>query len=210
MRGYAETLNDGVITDSAVIEDMYQRMLSECQGMERLVGDLFILSKMQNPDFVIEKEPVSLMQVFGDINRSARMIGKEKNIKFVSEFPEEDPCLMLGDYGRLRQMFMVIIDNAVKFSDENGEISIKIWKDNGRLHVSISDNGVGISDEELPYIFEKFYKSKLRQNAKGSGLGLMIAREIAEKHGGKISVESQQNKGTTFYFSFDKIDPEVL
>lgn len=206
MRGYAETLNDGVITDTAVIEDMYQRMLSECQGMERLVGDLFILSKMQNPDFEIEKEPVSLMQVFGDINRSARMIGKEKNIKFVSKFPEEDPCLMLGDYGRLRQMFMVIIDNAVKFSDENGEISIKIWKDNGRLHVSISDNGVGISDEELPYIFEKFYKSKLKQNEKGTGLGLMIAKQIALRHNGDIKVESQKGAGTTFYFEFEECE----
>lgn len=204
IRGYAETLNDGVITDAAAVEDMYQRMLTECRGMERLVGDLFILSKMQNPDFQVEKEPVSLMQIFGDINRSASVIGREKNIKFVENFPEDDPCMMLGDYLRLRQMFLVIIDNAVKFSYENGVITTSIRKENEKLYISIADNGVGISKEELPYIFEKFYKSKLKQNEKGTGLGLMIARQIALKHGGELTVQSEKEHGTTFSFVFDE------
>ena len=204
IRGYAETLNDGVITGTDAIEDLYQRMLSECQGMERLVGDLFILSKMQNPDFQVEKEPVSLMQVFGDIGRSSKVIGKEKNIQFKSSFPENDPCMVLGDYVRLRQMFLIIIDNAVKFSHENGAITTEIYKSNEKLYISIEDEGVGISKEELPFIFEKFYKSKLKQNEKGTGLGLMIARQIALKHDGTVSVQSEKGKGTKFTFVFDE------
>lgn len=204
IRGYAETLNDGVITDEHAIEDMYQRMLSECKGMERLVGDLFILSKMQNPDFQVEKEPVSLMQIFDDINRSANVIGKEKNIQFIEEMPEDDPCMMLGDYIRLRQMFLIIIDNAVKFSHNDGKITTKIVKEDEKLYISIADEGVGISKEELPYIFEKFYKSKLKQNEKGTGLGLMIAKQISLKHGGELAVDSEQGKGTTFLFVFDE------
>lgn len=203
LRGYAETLNDGVITNHEFITDVYQRMLLECQGMERLVGDLFILSKMQNPDFKIEKEPVSILQIFGDIVRNARVIGKEKKIAIIEDFPD-DPCMMLGDYVRLRQMFMVIVDNAIKFSNEGGRIYIDVKNENARLHIDIIDEGVGISEEEIPYIFEKFYKSKLKQNEKGTGLGLMIAKQIALKHNGDIKVQSIKDVGTTFSFEFDE------
>lgn len=206
LRGYAETLNDGIVTDEHGISEMYQRMLSECQSMERLVGDLFILSKMQNPDFEIEKEPVSLIQIFSDVTRSAKVIAAEKDIKIEEDFPDSDPCIMLGDYIRLRQMFMVIIDNAVKFSQNGGivELHIKKVSESHMFYIDIKDYGVGISREELPFIFEKFYKSKLRQNASGTGLGLMIAKQIALRHGGNLSVESEEGKGTTFSFSFEE------
>ncbi|MCI5587605.1 MAG: HAMP domain-containing histidine kinase [Lachnospiraceae bacterium] len=203
LRGYAETLNDGVITDHEFITDVYQRMLLECQGMERLVGDLFILSKMQNPDFKIDKEPVSVLQIFGDIVRNARVMGKEKRISIIEDFPD-DPCMMLGDYVRLRQMFMVIVDNAIKFSHEDGRIYIEVKKENSKLYISIRDEGIGISKEDIPYIFEKFYKSKLKQNEKGTGLGLMIAKQIALKHDGEIKVDSKEGVGTTFSFEFDE------
>lgn len=114
---------------------------------------------------------------------------------------EENPCMILGDYERLRQMFMIIIDNAVKFSSQDGEVIVCIGKDD-RINVSIEDFGVGISKEALPYIFEKFYKSKLKQNQKGTGLGLMIAKQIAMRHGSDIKVQSEPGKGTKFSFSF--------
>lgn len=204
LRGYTETLNDGIIEEKSQVEDLYQRMLQECQGMERLVEDLFILSKMQNPDFQIEKEPVSLCQIFSDVMRSGRIMGKEKGIHIDITMPPEDPCLIMGDYGRLRQMFMVIIDNAIKFSKENGKIIITVREQEDTYHISIQDFGVGISQERLPYIFEKFYTSKMRQNEKGTGLGLMIAKQIALRHGGDISVESKVGEGTTFSFAFAK------
>ncbi len=205
IRGYTETLSDGVIKDHDKVEEMYGRMLLECRGMERLVEDLFILSKMQNPDFQIEMEPVSLKQIFDDIRRSVYELGKEKKIQWKLEMPkEEDPCLILGDYGRLRQMFFVILDNAIKFSQENGVIEIQVIKEDEHFQVCIRDHGVGIKSEELPYIFEKFYTSKMRQNTKGTGLGLMIARGIALKHGSDIRVESKENEGSAFYFVFDE------
>lgn len=206
MRGYAETLNDGVVSDKKTVSDVYQKMLSECRGMERLVGDLFILSKMQNPDFHIEKEPVSVRQIFGDVIRGAREIGKSKNITITQKLSvdEEDPCLLLGDYERLRQMFMIIIDNAVKFSHQDGEIIVYIGKEKRKIQVYIQDFGIGISEEAQQYIFEKFYKSKLKQNQKGSGLGLMIAKQIALRHGSDIKVESELEKGTKFSFEFEE------
>ena len=204
VRGYTESLVDGVVSDEERRQQYYARMLSECQSMERLVGDLLLLSKMQNPDFLVEKEPVTLQQVFYDLRRSAKAIAEEKNIEIVVKQPEE-PCVMMADYVRLRQMFVVIVDNAIKFSRENSNIYISMECEEN-IRVSIRDEGVGISEEELPYIFEKFYKSKLRQNAKGSGLGLAIARQICLKHDGTIRVESTVGKGTTFIFNFPKLE----
>ncbi len=204
VRGYTESLVDGVVSDEERRQQYYNRMLSECQSMERLVGDLLLLSKMQNPDFQIEKEPVTLQQVFYDIKRTAWAIADERNIAIVVNQPEE-PCLMMADYVRLRQMFVFIVDNAIKFSKDGASIYINI-EENENIRVSIRDEGVGITEEELPYIFEKFYKSKLRQNAKGSGLGLAIARQICLKHDGTIQVESKVGEGTTFTFTFPKME----
>ncbi|MBP3576704.1 MAG: HAMP domain-containing protein, partial [Lachnospiraceae bacterium] len=204
VRGYTESLVDGVVSDEERRQQYYNRMLSECQSMERLVGDLLLLSKMQNPDFQVEKEPVNLQQVFYDIRRTAWAIADERNIEIVVNQPEE-PCVMMADYVRLRQMFVVIVDNAIKFSQDNSSIYITMEADEA-IRVSIRDEGVGISEEELPYIFEKFYKSKLRQNAKGSGLGLAIARQICLKHDGKIDIKSVVGEGTTFTFTFPKMN----
>ncbi len=204
VRGYTESLVDGVVSDEERRQQYYARMLSECQSMERLVGDLLLLSKMQNPDFLVEKEPVTLQQVFNDLKRSAGAIAAEKNINIIVSQPNT-PCLMMADYVRLRQMFVVIVDNAIKFSHENSSIYITLETDEN-IRVSIRDEGVGISNEELPNIFEKFYKSKLRQNAKGSGLGLAIAKQICLKHNGTIQVESSVGEGTTFTFSFPKME----
>lgn len=201
MRAYTESLVDGVVTDPDKIKQYYQRMNAESIAMERLVGDLLTLSKMQNPDFVIEKEPVNLKQVFNDLVRTAGTMAEEKKIKIDLKMCS-DPCIMMGDYERLRQMFLVIIDNAIKFSDNEGTVHIRLECDS-KIYATISDEGIGISPEEIPFIFDKFYRSKLRQNAKGSGLGLAIAKNICIKHDGQISVESEKGKGTTFRFTFE-------
>lgn len=208
VRAYVETLYDKVVTDEDKVNQYYERILHECSSMQRLVGDLLLLSKMQNPDFEVEKEPVNIIQIFEDIIRSASAISEEKHITIDKE-NNTDCCLMLGDYDRLRQMFMIILDNAIKFSKEDSKIHIKV-EQKEKIFISIRDYGVGISKEELPYIFDKFYRSKLRQNAKGSGLGLAIAREITYKHDGKIEVESELGKGTEFKFWFDYVTEEEL
>lgn len=200
IRAYTETLVDGVVQDKETVDAYYDRMLSECKSMERLVGDLMLVSKMQNPDFVIEREPVNLVQIFDDIIRSAGAIAAKKHITI--EVIKDGPMyMMLGDYDRLRQMFMVILDNAIKFSDENKKVHINLSKSE-RIIVSIRDEGIGIEQADLSNIFEKFYKSNLRHNASGTGLGLAIAKQIALKHDGTIEVESVLGQGSKFTFKF--------
>ncbi len=200
LRAYTETLVDGVVQEKEKVEQYYDRMLSECKTMERLVGDLLLLSKMQNPDFAIEKEPVNLVQIFDDIIRSAGTIAEKKNISI--EVVKDSPVLMMhGDYDRLRQMFMVILDNAIKFSNENKTVHINLSKKDNII-VSIRDEGIGIEPSDITNIFEKFYKTNLRQNASGTGLGLAIAKQIAIKHEGNIEVSSTPGVGSTFVFTF--------
>ncbi len=206
IRAYTETLIDGVVTEENKVNQYYDRMLAECKSMERLVGDLMLLSKMQNPDFAINIEPVNLVQVFDDIIRSASTIAEKKNIKI--EFLKDQPVIIiLGDYDRLRQMFMIILDNSIKFSDEYKTVHINLSKTD-KITVSIKDEGVGMDKDDLENIFEKFYKSNLRQNASGTGLGLSIAKQIAIKHNGYIEVESALGVGSTFTFQFPFIDTD--
>lgn len=202
MRGYSESLADGVISSEEKKLQYYQRMVNECQSMERLVGDLLTLSKVQNPHFTIEKEPVNLIQIFQDVLRSYKGILEQRQMKVHFDYQDE-VMLILGDYDRLRQLFLNIINNAMKFSEDGSNIWITVQRQE-QLIVSIRDEGVGIAKEELPNIFSKFYKSKLRQNAKGSGLGLVIAKYIVEKHGGRILAQSEVGKGTTFIIAFEE------
>ncbi|MEG1992328.1 MAG: ATP-binding protein, partial [Acetivibrio sp.] len=130
------------------------------------------------------------------------VIAGKKGITFSFQ-KDSDSVMMSGDYDRLRQLFIIIIDNAIKFSGENSTIYLKLC-DTNPLEVIIRDEGVGIAPEELPNIFDKFYKSKLRQNATGSGLGLVIAKQIVLKHEGEITVDSQPGEGTSFHFFFHK------
>jgi signal transduction histidine kinase len=206
IRAYTETLVDGVVQEKEKVDQYYDRMLSECKSMERLVGDLLTLSKMQNPDFAIEKEPVNLVQVFEDIIRSAGAIAEKKNIA-IKVMKDNPIAMILGDYDRLRQMFMVILDNAIKFSDENKAVHINL-SNSDKIKVSIRDEGIGIEPSDINYIFEKFYKSNLRHNASGTGLGLAIAKQIAMKHEGTIEVCSAPGEGTEFIFTFPAYEYE--
>ena len=206
VRATTECLNDGVVTDESRIGEYYERILRECRSMERLVADLLTLSKMQNPNFRVEKEPVNLLDIFEELIRSVSAISMEKDLHILMD-TDRDAYMMMGDYDRLRQMFLVIFDNAIKFSNEHSNIYVTL-RSGDELSVSIRDEGVGISQEELPFIFEKFYKSKLRQNAKGTGLGLVIAKYIAQKHDGRIEVHSQVGAGTEFVFYFCEISEE--
>ncbi|MCQ2496264.1 MAG: cell wall metabolism sensor histidine kinase WalK [Lachnospiraceae bacterium] len=209
VRAYTESLVDGVVTDEEKVSQYYARILAECKSMERLVGDLLTLSKMQNPAFKIEKEPVNLVHIFDEIVRSALALSNEKGIQIVMH-RESSVYMIMGDYDRLRQMFIVILDNAIKFSESGSSIYLTLTSEKRKIVCSIRDEGAGISDEELPNIFDKFYKSKLRQNAKGTGLGLPIAKYICLKHDGSIEVKSKVGEGTEFIFTFDEVFEEDL
>lgn len=197
IRGSLEALCDEVVTERSQVKNYLEQMLGESIFLERLVNDLLDLSRLQNTDFQIEMQELNLCDVLNDVVRSAKHMGQSKNIELKQE-QDTQMCLIYGDYGRLRQMLMIILDNAIKFSPKGGVVAIAL-KNNV---ITIGDKGVGIAEEDLPYIFDRFYKVKSAENKNGTGLGLAIAKQIADRHNIDLSVSSRQNEGTEFRFKF--------
>lgn len=199
LRGSLEALCDEVVTDPVQVKDYHQQMLEESIFLQRLVNDLLDLSRLQNTDFHIEMQEIDLCSLLSDAIRSARQMAHNKNIEIFLE-QDKQTQMVHGDYGRLRQMFLIILDNAVKFSKQ-GEIVAVSLKGNT---VSIRDHGIGIHDEDLPHVFDRFYKVNSEENKSGSGLGLAIAKQIADRHHISVSVSSKMSEGTEFQFQFNR------
>lgn len=200
LRGSLEALTEEIVTDPQKIKEYHQQMFIEATFLERLVGDLLDLSRLQNLDFQIEKAPVSLQEIIADTLRSARQLGQEKELTFETQL-ETAPLLFLGDYGRLRQMLLIVLDNAIKFSPVNGTLRIEFTQN----RLTISDQGEGIAAEDLPYIFDRFHKTYGENNKVGTGLGLAIARQIAERHQILLTAENRPTGGAQFIFDFSNL-----
>ena len=195
IRGSLEALSDGVVKEPEQVKEYHKQMLNESKSLERLVNDLLELSRLQNTDFRIKMQELNICDVLKDSVRSASNLARQKNINI--EFSlDRDVFITNGDYGRLRQMFLTVIDNAIKFSYENKSIYITL-KDN---RIIIKDEGIGISKEDLPYIFDRYYSVKSDENKTGTGLGLTIAKQIALRHNIELFAESRLNEGTSFVF----------
>ena len=171
-------------------------MLLEAKFLERLVGDLLDLARLQNTDFKIEISKLNLTDVINDVVRSAMQIANNKNITINKEI-ENNIYEINGDYERLRQMFLIILDNAIKFSKENSCIDVTL-KNN---QIIIRDYGEGIDEEHLPHIFDKFYKTYDKKNETGSGLGLAIANQIAKRHNIILEAKNADKGGAEFIFN---------
>lgn len=199
IRGSLEALCDDIVTDPVQVREYHLQMRNESLFLQRLVNDLLDLTKLQNSDFKMESEDLNLYEVLSDLERSSRALAKEKNIE-VHMHADKDLYVVNGDYGRLRQMFLVVLDNAIKFSPKQGQIMIQLTEN----QVTISDQGPGIAPQDIPYIFDRFYRVKSEDNKAGSGLGLAIAKQIADRHRIQVEVHSELGTGTTFHFVFPK------
>ena len=197
LRGSLEALRDGVVREPGMVRAYHEQMLSETQGLQRLVNDLMELARLQNTDFPIERTDIALDEVFKDALRSARQLAQEKNITITERLPAQ-AVPYSGDYARLRQMLLIVLDNAVKFSPKNS--TIYAIMDTAGL--SITDEGPGIAPEDLPHLFERFRQSPAAAGKGGSGLGLAIAKQIALRHDIGIALNSAPGKGTTVRFAW--------
>ena len=201
IRGSLEALRDGVVTEPADVAEFHEQMYNESLFLQRLINDLLDLSRLQNTDFPIEKEPLDLCAVVQDAVRGSRRLGLEKEITITAKLDKE-PYLLNGDYGRLRQMLMIFLHNSIKLSSEKSSIEVELAGNKLKL----SDHGCGMKAEDVPHAFDRFYKARNEQNKSGSGLGLAIAKQIALRHGMELSLESELGKGTTITV---QLPPEI-
>ena len=209
IRGSIEAICDGIISDPGQLKDYNEQILSDSIHLQRLVNDLIDLTKLQNTDFSIDKSTINLFEIINDAVRSMKQISTKKGVKinFSAENAiEENRYLFVGDYQRIRQMIIIVLDNAIKFSNENQKVDILLKKENKKYELKICDSGRGIDPENIGEIFNRYHKSNTEENKNGMGLGLAIAKEIALRHNIEIFVESEPNIKTIFTFLIPVIE----
>ncbi|MFV0381029.1 MAG: ATP-binding protein [Breznakia sp.] len=199
LRGSLEALKDGIVTDPEKIQDYYQQMLADSLHLERMINDLLELARLQNPDYAIHKEKINIIAVLHDALRSIRPLTNNKSIK-IEYLHKNIVHQMHGDYARLRQMFLIVLDNAIKFSPDHSRIHIEVEHTNKELNISVRDEGCGIDASQLKNIYNKFYSTATNQSSSASGLGLSIAKEIAERHDIRLVIENNVSKGVIVEF----------
>ena len=199
LRGSLEVLQAGLVADGPEKEEYLAQMMTNILHLQRLVNDLLELSRLQNADFSIDMQPLNLQDVLQDALHGARPLAEPRNIQLQRQ-GETAPLLLTGDYGRLRQMFMILLDNAIKFSPPGSRIELTVQGNGAHWQIDLQDHGCGIAPEELPHIFERFRRAHNEQNKNGTGLGLAIAGEIAQRHGITLTCASKLHEGTCFTF----------
>ncbi len=178
--------------------EILRSALEEIDRLTKVVNGLLTISKGEMGKILLEKKEVRLEEIVADVVSQTYHIMEEKGLDFSMDKKGDDR--VIGDRNLLKQLFFNLIDNAIKYNNFGGSIRVFIEGRNGEVSVRIKDTGIGIPREEIPKIFEKFYrvdKSRSREIG-GAGLGLSIVKWIVDAHGGKIEVESEVGKGTTF------------
>ncbi len=197
VRGYLEELADGELEPSS---EIYQRLAKETKRLERLVNDLQELSKAEAGYLPIKVQPVNLRPLLELLVQ-----------KFSDQILEDGPVLrldcppqmpsVLADIDRTEQVLVNLIGNAVRYTPK-GSITIRAWTEPGQLWIAVIDTGIGIAPEDLPHVFERFWRADQSRawHSGGTGIGLTISRRLIDLQGGQILVESQLGRGSTFRF----------
>lgn len=204
IKGWAETLQGGGM-DSGTYEKGMNVIIRESERLSGLVEELLDFSRMQNGRMTLMMEKIDLLAELGEAVYmfSDRAEAEHKFLLY------EEPAMLspvLGDINRLRQVFVNIIDNALKYTAEGGTVEITAKEQTGFIRVVISDNGCGIPAEHLPNVKKKFYKAN--QTVRGSGIGLALADEIMKLHGGQLDIESHENVGTAVTITIPVLEEE--
>lgn len=173
--------------------------LEETDRLTRIIEDLLTLAHFDSKEIKLEIKSFSLNRMLERLLEDMRILARSKEIRI--NFFAPDPVDIEADERQVRRVFLNILDNAIKYTPSNGEIVLTLGQDDRFARVEIRDTGMGIPKEDLPFVFERFYRVDKARSTSGFGLGLSISKSIVEAHKGKIAVESQLNQGTTFIVS---------
>jgi len=202
IKGYAETLLEGALKEDVAFQ-FVQVIKRHTDRLTKIVEDLLMLSKIESKEFQLKIEFISLPDFINDVIDFVKEAAEKKEIS-ISQSKITPSQAVGADRNYLEQIFINLLDNAIKYTHEGGKVTISaIEKDKREIQFSIEDDGMGIPREDIPRIFERFYRvDKGRsQELGGTGLGLSIVKHLVQAHGGRVWVESQLGEGSTFYFT---------
>ena len=207
IQGYANLLDRWGKNDEKVLQESIDTIKSEAQNMKGLVEHLLFLARGDNNTMRLNIETLDIGAIVAEVVRETKMIYASREIEFEAA---TDELSIPGDAQLIKQALRILIDNSAKFSPENEIIKVSLLADGDKVKISISDNGAGIAPEDLPHIFDRFFRSDDSRTRKtgGSGLGLSIAKWIVESHGGSAEVVSRKDIGTRVTLTFDAVKTE--
>jgi two-component system, OmpR family, sensor kinase len=190
LRGEAEVTLRGTALAETSYRDALTRIAAQASDMGRLVDDLLFLTRMETDTLRLERRLLRLDELLVQTIQDAEVLARGKDLGMDAEIPEV-PVLVEGDGGRLKQALMIGLDNAVKYSDPRGRVTTSLEAKAGRATITICNGGTAVPAEDLPYVFERYFRGVRMRTSEGSGLGLPIAKWIFEKHGGTIALTSE-------------------
>lgn len=210
IRGFAETLRNGALDDPNVNRSFMEKIIRNADRLSSLARDLSEISKLETGEQKMQFEPFDLRRLVDDVVESLESIARERGVTVSSSLSDELPPV-LGDAGKIRQVLINLIDNAIKYSRDDGnvEITARSTADDA-VKITVADDGIGIDQKDLPRLTERFFrvdKSRSR-SAGGTGLGLSIVKHILAAHDEMLHVRSRPGSGSTFGFRLSAADSE--
>jgi two-component system phosphate regulon sensor histidine kinase PhoR len=206
VQGYILTLLDGAMNDKTLRKKYLQRAEKGVERLTYIVQDLDMISKLEMGDLNLSFGTFNIVQVTQSVFDLLEMKSEKKNIILSFDNKYSKPIIVAGDQEKIQQVITNLVVNAIKYGKKNGFVEVGFEEKNGKVIVRVKDNGEGIEKQNIPRLFERFYrvdKSGARSEG-GSGLGLSIVKHIIEGHNGKIHVQSQIDTGSEFSFTIEK------
>jgi signal transduction histidine kinase len=187
----------GLATDSvAEQQGVIEQSLSENVHLTRLVDSLSLLARADSGAVTLERARVDLAHLANETATGVAILAEERDVRLRVAAAEE--AWVLGDAGRLRQVLLILLDNALKFTPDGGSITVSVTRQGGQVRLEVRDSGPGIAPADLPHLFERFYRADKARTSSGTGLGLAIGRWIVEAHGGRIAAANLPEGGALF------------
>jgi two-component system phosphate regulon sensor histidine kinase PhoR len=198
LRGYIETMLDDPKMPRGECARILEVMEQHSKRLGLLANDLLTLAQLESGSSTLQLSEIDLAQFLDGLARDWRKKFTTKALKVVFDLPANFPSIR-ADETRLREVFDNLLDNAVKYSNKNDEIRLGAERRGREIVLSVSDEGIGVSQEDLPRIFERFYRADKARSRElgGTGLGLSIVKHIAQLHGGRVEAESELGRSTT-------------
>jgi signal transduction histidine kinase len=202
IKAYAETLALADMIDVEQQKQFLNTINSEATRLARFVDDLLSVSSMEVGSLTLNRTVTELHRMLNEVLNKIRPQLEEKRLTFETTVPEKLPEPKI-DKDKIATVLVNLLGNAIKYTPAGGRVAFRVRASDQNLEISIEDTGVGIAADELPRVFEKFYRSSdpRVQEQKGTGLGLALSQEVVRLHGGRITVESQIDKGSTFHLT---------
>lgn len=203
IRGYTEALLDGTATEADQAEQYHRLVRDETVRLERLIRELLDLSRLQSDGGEPVMERLPLVEIADSVVSLLKPRAEQKGISLTLAAPRDNSDIR-GNGDRLTQLLLILIDNALKFTPPEGKVEVRVERDGEKVVLTVSDTGIGIAPEDLPYIWERFYKADKShtRSETGAGLGLAIAKEVLDRHQAIVEVTSALREGTVFQLRF--------